>query len=74
MGQDNLHKLWISSANDLVISTKKDHNIKLIYDDGSSNISRLVVTKDGGGLYGTWTPPNWSSDKRLKHDIESLGE
>lgn len=26
----------------------------------------------GGDLYGTWTPPNWSSDRRLKHSIEEL--
>lgn len=33
---------------------------------------RIAANGGGGDMYGTWTQPNWSSDARIKHSIESL--
>ena len=70
VGNSN-YQLWISSSNDFVMSTKVN-NIKLAY--GSNNTIRLAVSSSGGNLYGTWTQPTWTSDRRLKHSIEELNE
>ena len=70
VGNSN-YQLWISSSNDFVMSTKVN-NIKLTY--GSNNTIRLAVSSSGGNLYGTWTQPTWTSDRRLKHSIEELNE